>query len=319
MTDHYENVAIIGAGGQVGGFIARALIEQGKHKVTAITCPDSKSEMPSGLHNIAKADYDDRDALAAALKGQEILVITLGIGAAKDSQMKLVDAAAAAGVKVVMPNEWGGDYANETYGNDVGIGPGIKAVREYIEKAGLARITLACGFWYEFSLSGAELRYGFDFKERKFVVYSDGTQKIATSTWPQVGRAVAKLLAFPVTGSSPCLKDYYNSTCYVQSFFVNQVDMFESVKRVTGTQDSDWKITHQKVEDRYKEGQEEFKTGNWRGFGKFLYARAFFPDAPLDFSGKLDNEKLGLPEEDIDEYTKIAVEYVDSGKAATWS
>ena len=35
--------------------------------------------------------------------------------------------------------------------------------------------------------------------------------------------------------------------------------------------------------------------------------RAFYPEDPLDFEDRKQNKALGLPEEDLDEFTKIAV------------
>lgn len=142
-----QNVAIIGAGGNIGRQIVAALVKQSKHRVTAITRPDSTSILPAGLHDTKKADYSDHDAVVKALDGQEMLIITLGVFAAKDTQQKLVNAAKDAGVKYIMPNEWGMDVSqNEQLGKDVMLGPGQLAVREHIDKAGLTWVGLSCGF-----------------------------------------------------------------------------------------------------------------------------------------------------------------------------
>ncbi|KAK4543266.1 hypothetical protein LTR36_005816 [Oleoguttula mirabilis] len=307
-----HNVAIVGAGGRIGGQIVEALVKQGKHKVTAITRPDSTSSMPAGLHDIKKADYSDHDSLVKALSGQDFLIITMGIMAAKDSQQKLVDAAKEAGIKYIMPNEWGMDVAqNEQLGNDTMLGPGHLAMREYIEKAGLTWISMACGFWYEFSLSGAEMRYGFDFKEKKVTLFNDGNIKLYTSTWPQVGRAVAKLLA------REDLESFKNAAVHVYSFYISQRDMLASVLHVTGDKESDWTITTEDVQERFERGMKILQGGNWHGFAIALYSRCFFPDVVPSQEGRFDNEKLGLPQEDLDQYTKIAVGYAGK-EAAAW-
>jgi len=322
MSQPVKNVAIVGAGGHIGGYIANALIEQGKHTVTAITRSDSSSTLPNGLHDIKKVDYNSHSSLVDALKGQDVLIISMNVTAPKDSQTKLIDAAVEAGVRWIMPNEYGGDYSNEHISKDTGLGPGIRAVRRYIEQKGgdkTSWVGLACGFWYEYSLSGAELRYGFDIPKRTLTMFDDGTVKHTVSTWPQVGRAAAKLLALPETGSGASLSDWKNKAVYVGSFTLSQKDMYESLQRVTGTKESDWTITHENAEERFERGQGLFKQGNFVGFGIFLYARVFFPDALGDMSNLLDNEKLGLPEESLDEATKVAVEYRESGRAKEWS
>ena len=106
FKNHITNVAIVGAGGRSGTFITKALLKTGKHTVTAITRPDSSNKIPNGVHSINKADYEDHSQLVEALKGQEVLLITMSIFAPPESQFKLIDAAAEAGVKWIMPNEW---------------------------------------------------------------------------------------------------------------------------------------------------------------------------------------------------------------------
>lgn len=50
------------------------------------------------------------------------------------------------------------------------------------------------------------------------------------------------------------------------------------------------------------------------GFGILLYARGFYPDAAFSVQNKLHNEILHLPEEDLDEATKAAVEMAKASK-----
>lgn len=49
---------------------------------------------------------------------------------------------------------------------------------------------------------------------------------------------------------------------------------------------------------------------NWNGEGNFLYGRVFFPDGCGDFESSKGtlNKLLGLPQEDLDEATKRALE-----------
>jgi len=58
------------------------------------------------------------------------------------------------------------------------------------------------------------------------------------------------------------------------------------------------------------------QSGNRVGFGQLLYARAFYTDNAGCFEKTvgLDNERLGLvEEEDLDEFTRVAVGLVESG------
>ncbi len=94
------------AGGNVGKYIADALLKTGKHKVTAITRPDSTSKFPTGME-VKKVNYDDQSSLVEALQGQEVLIITMAVMAPEDQEAKLIEAAAAANVPWVLPNEYG--------------------------------------------------------------------------------------------------------------------------------------------------------------------------------------------------------------------
>ncbi|KAK5175607.1 uncharacterized protein LTR77_000746 [Saxophila tyrrhenica] len=324
-SNHVTNIAIVGAGGRSGKFIAEALIGTGKHKVTAISRADSTSAMPDGLHGVKKIDYDDTKSMVEALKGQEVLIVTMGVMAPKDTQKKLIDAAVEAEVPWIMPNEWGGDpngNSNPQLATDTMIGAGVVAIRDYIKSAGGDKthyVSLANGFWYEFSLAGTEARYGFDFEKKSVTFYDEGEGYITTSTFPQVGRAVAKLLSLKVlpeddNDKSVCLSQWKNGTVYVKSFRITQKDMLASVLRVTGDKEEDWTITHEDVESRYKRGVQMMQKGDFVGFGILLYARYFFKDVSASKEREVDNEKLGLPEESLDEATEVAVGMAKRGE-----
>ena len=312
-SSYIKNVALVGAGGQQGKWIAEELVKTGKHNITAITRADSSSTFPDGMKS-AIVDYNDESTIVKALKGQDCLIITMSVMAPRDSQAKLIRAAAEAGVAWVMPNEWGSDYESEDLAKDTVIGMGILAIRKMIEDLGKSNwVGVACGFWYEYSLGASKLCYGFDHRNKEVTFYDEGTTKINTSTWDVVGKAVASLLSLPIESSSgPCLSDWKNKMVRTASFTVSQKDMFESVKRVTDTTDKDWTIKYEPVKKRWEEGVKDFDggKGSRRGFGQMLYARVFYPDGSGDFGARngLDNEKLGLPKEDLDAASKVGVE-----------
>ena len=160
--------------GSVGQYITKSLLASGKHKVSAITRADSTSKLPDGV--IAKkVNYDDQSSLVEALKGQQVLIITLAVTAPPDTQSKLVEAAAAAKVPFVFPNEWGFDRDAEFEGVLGGMVARMKGIRDQISSLGVSWIAIVCGFWYEFSLAGSEYRYGFDFHNKKVIFFDYGT------------------------------------------------------------------------------------------------------------------------------------------------
>ncbi|KAJ6103796.1 isoflavone reductase family protein (CipA) [Penicillium sp. IBT 16267x] len=309
-----ERVAIVGAGGTIGSHIANALLETGRHTVTALSRKDSGNRLPEGVL-VASVDYDDEATIVAALKGQQFLIITMAPTAPRDTHSKLVQAAAKAGVPYVMPNGYAGDIDNIKLGEDTLLGPIAKANRDEIERLGMRWITVCCGFWYDYSLAGGDSRFGFDFDKRTLTIYDDGNTKNSTSTLSQVGRAVAKVLSLnelpeDENDKSLTLSTFLNEAVYVKSFVVSQNDMFESVKRVTGTTDANWTIIHEDTQTRYDDGLAQVKMGNMAGFSKMLYARAFYPGDSNDLSAKAQNELLEMPDESLDESTKIGIDLV---------
>ena len=242
--------------------------------------------------------------------------------APKDTQSKLFKAAAEAGVKWVMPNEWGYDKAHPGLSKDIIIGGQANDAYEEIEGLGMSWIGFVCSFWYEFSLGGGTVRYGFDFKDRKLILFDDGNTPINTSTWPQCGRGVASLLSLKVlpddeNDKSTTLSQFRNGHCRISSFLVSQKDMFESVKRVTGTTDKDWKISSEPSVERYEKGKKDMLAGDRPSFAIQMYTRVFFQngDGNYEKSHGLANEALGLPKEDLDECTKKGIEYAMSDQS----
>lgn len=138
----------------------------------------------------------------------------------------------------------------------------------------------------------------------------------------QVGRAVAALLSLPVkpegSKKEACLENLKNKVVYVNSFTVSQKDMLASALRVTGTKEHDWTITKEPARERYSSGIKEMQEGKRIGFAKMMYTRVFYPDGCGDFEHNKGtiNGLLDLPQEDMDEATKVAIE---RSKNSNWA
>lgn len=130
---------------------------------------------------------------------------------------------------------------------------------------------------------------------------------------------MAAILSLPITtqGSLASLENLKNQVVYIKSFTVSQKDMLESVYRVTGTNEADWTITKESSSERYAQGTKEMYGGSREGFAKMLYTRVFYPDGCGDIEHKgTINALLGLPVEDIDAATLVAI---DRAKNYPWS
>ncbi|KAK0707811.1 hypothetical protein B0H67DRAFT_519808 [Lasiosphaeris hirsuta] len=314
-TKHLERIAIVGAGGHVGKPITTALVQSGKHTITALTRPGSTAVLPPGVTRI-EVDYNDHAAVVAVLRSQQIqfLIITLSVTAPPETHTLIVTAAAEAGVPYIMPNAYGGDIFDSALGtDDTYTGASLAKCRE-IEAFGPATafVALCCGFWFEWSLALGESFFGFDIAQRKVTFFDDGKTKITSSTWDQCGRAVAGLLSLP---ESVVAEKFRNGPVYTASFTISQRDILDSLHRVLGTKDEDWEIRYQGTRERVAEGMKELSEGNRLGFAKALYSRGFFPSGGgnHEASKGLHNGILGLEKEDIDGAVKRTVAMVESG------
>ncbi|GAB1312544.1 NAD(P)-binding domain-containing protein [Madurella fahalii] len=312
-----KKVAIIGATGRIGGAFTEALLQTNKHTVTALMRAGSNGTIPKGV-KVVKVDYEDEVSIIEALKDQEFVAITLGVKAPEDLHRRIVAAAGKAGVPYIMPNVY--SYPIDRYHiakeEDV-YGKLVLERINGIEKHGLSSpITLACGFWYEWSLALGNQGFGFTIKDRKVTFFDDGKRTITVSTWDQCGRALAAFLSLPESGASPSIADFKNKFLLINSFRVSQRDMLDSLHRVMGTTDADWDITYESTAKRVQEGTEELKKGMFTGFVKTLYGGVFMPSNPnSDYAATqpMANDILGLPKEGLDEATKRAVDMVQNG------
>lgn len=243
----------------------------------------------------------------------------MNVTASPETQTTLIKAAADAKVPWVLPNEWG-EMSDEPASSEVFIGKTKTANRGLIESLGVSSwIGVANGFWYQFSLSTpGSIHFGIDIKAKTAQLFDNGNETMDVSTWPQIGRGVAKLLSLPVhaEGNELALEQYRNKFFNIKSFTINQRDMLDSILRVTGDKESDWTITTVDPEKTYHDGMKQLQSGDGEGFVILLYARYFYKGEPGSHTKRHgdDGAKLGLPKEDLDTATKEAVEMAMSGK-----
>jgi len=321
-SNRLENVAIVGAGGHQGKHIVAGMLATGAHKkITAITRQDSTNVIPEGVE-ISKVDYSSQESLVNAMRGHDVLVITMNAMAQNsDAQKNLIDAAATAGIHWILPNEYGYSPISPSFDTETIMGDKKKEVRKYVEEKGISWVAPCCGFWYEYSLATGEPSFGIDTKNKKFVRFGDGNTPITVSTMPQSGRGVAALLALNVLpdneqDKSLTVSSFRNHYVQVESFTLSQNDMFAAVLQATGAAESDWTIEQQDVHQRWQEAFNLSKTGNMLGFARALYSRSFFPGDNGDMRNKwggLQNDAFGLPKDDLIEQTKKAIKMAEDG------
>ncbi|KIW51830.1 hypothetical protein PV05_10515 [Exophiala xenobiotica] len=293
-----RNVAIVGATGRIGQHIFQALVARGTFCVTVLTRTNNLAQAHAGV-DVKTVDYDEPASVVDALKGQEALVITMANTAPDTQQLVLVKAAADAGVRWILPNEWGSDTAHP-YNERAGVYRNKQAVRDRIDELGVSSwVAVVSNQWFEMSLSTG--RYGIDINRRKVTFFDDGTAKTTTTTKLQVGRAVASLLSLPEDGSSPALSDFAHKHIYISSFFLGQ--------RNTNTSPHQWTTQSVSLKAVLDSTYQGLRQGDHAAALEWISASNFAPGSGNDYAVTREtaNTVLGLPEEDLDEATRRAI------------
>ena len=136
-----RNIAIVGASGSVGSQTVEALLAYGIHTLTAISRSESTATFPAGV-KVQRGPYENEEFLVTALRGQDVLILQVGI-MALDSQIPLISAAAKASVPWVIPCEFASDNKHEKLNQEINLMTRKNKYREQIEQllrfAGIAQ------------------------------------------------------------------------------------------------------------------------------------------------------------------------------------
>lgn len=139
------------------------------------------------------------------------------------------------------------------------------------------------------------LRIGFtgiDVKSRTATLWDGGDAKWSATNLATVGTAVARILAHP--------EETKNRPVYVQGLRVSQKDMLAAFEKSTGQK---FEVKHVDSDEQAQQGREMLAKGDHMGIPKLILAAILNRkhDCGADFTklGRLDNELLGLPQEDL--------------------
>lgn len=186
------------------------------------------------------------------------------------------------------------------------------AIAEIDRLGGSSWISFICSFWYESALVGGPLWLGFDIPGRivEFVEY--GKTKFNVSTRWLCGEAFKKLLSLNESSSddsdgstTTTISHWRNQPLRISSFLVSQRDILDSIHRVLGTTDADWKIRFESLEERLKKVDKLAETEKILAYGLEMHARRLAPGGYVDYESPFGtaNKLLELTDEDLDEAT----------------
>ncbi len=179
------NVALIGGTGTIGAPVLKCL-KASRFSIAVLNRKSSSSKYP-GTKVIEIPDDLDADKVAQALRENktDALIITIA-GSHVESQKKLIDAAFKAGVKRIIPPDFGScDSADEATTELLPLMKGKRSVRDYLRslqekdrgdgEGKLTWTTLITGHFFDWGLSRSLLK--FDVKEKKAYLMDGGNSE----------------------------------------------------------------------------------------------------------------------------------------------
>lgn len=289
-----RKIAMVGASGNIGRLTLQALREKGVHTLAVLSRAASSATFPSDVI-VKRGDYSDESFLVSAFRGQDVVVLQLSMDSYLSDQAPLIRAAAKAGVKWLLPTEFGSDPAPSKLLQANPMVKDKKKVRDLIEELGMNWIVVVTNPWFDMAL--AQGFWGMDIGKRSAKLFDGGEAKFVTTTVGTVAKTTAGLLSLPQSD----FEAFRNRPVYLKSFHISQRDIFDSILRATGTEEKDWDLEVLDAaavvagfEEKREQGDEyskilAFMVAHMReGWGG-------------DYNDKVtDTSKLGVSEEDFD-------------------
>ncbi|KAL3426304.1 isoflavone reductase family protein [Phlyctema vagabunda] len=305
----FKNIALLGATGNLGSKILRALIDAG-FNVTAIQRKSSDSTVPGTTKSI-KVDYSSQSDLVSAFKGQDV-VVSATPNPRLSGEKIWMDAAIAAGVKRIVPSEYSTNLeakASQTL-------PIVKdklEIRKYVQElasAGKIDWTSINNGPFCIPPLWTQGWMGPNVKTKTATFHDGGDKVVCTSTLERIGEGVAKVL------SAEHAEATKNQPIYVYTAAVTERKITDIISKITGTEFETMDVS---IDAVTKAAYEALEKGDTSKMMSFYIPFCFAEEYRGDFRYQAWNEKLGLPvltdtelEETVRGWLKA---YMGSGRA----
>ncbi|KAK0257736.1 hypothetical protein LTR91_006278 [Friedmanniomyces endolithicus] len=299
-----KRVVLVGATGAVGAPVLQTLLDQHFY-VTVFTRASSNHSFPSNVH-VANVDYEDVAGMTKALQGQDALISTIGFGGAT-LQMKLLDAAIAAGVKRFLPSEFGCD----THNPRVAAIPLFRTkldIDEYMdEKVKGTGTTYTCVYTNAF-LDWGLVNNGLllDLPGKKVQMIDGGNTPFTANSLDFIAKGTVAVLKH--------LNETANRAIRLNGAVVTLNQVLGYAKKYAGAEG--WEVTGVTTEALEQEGMKNFKAKpeDLSGYMmQFIKLAIYGPDFGGNFDSNNDNALLGLKkmsDEEVEQLVKGVVKRV---------
>ena len=291
-----QTVILVGAGGNLGPHILKALLDA-SFTVTVLTRKSSQSTFPSSVKVVSVSDDYPESEVIAAFLGQDAVVSTVG-GLAIVTQKILIDAAIKAGVQRFVPAEFGGDSRSQAEIADaVQLFAQKREVLDYLrakQSPLFSWSALATSVFFDWGLSTKFLH--FDIPARKALILNSGDEKWATTNVATIGLATARTLLK--------LEETRNRWLLVQSFSISQNEVLAALEKATG---GEWEVQRLPGKGFITEEAAKAKQGDVGAMYELIFGHLV---SGTDHQSQPDfaNELLGIEEENLEEVVRKVVQ-----------
>lgn len=186
-------------------------------------------EPPAGVHRIT-VDYNDKQSLVNALKGQHAVVSTVAMEAILGQKL-IIDAAIQAGVRRFIPSDFG-SLSTDPAASDLPHHVSMVEIQNYVKsKSDQIEYTIfSIGAFTEFLV---KYPFAFDFEQKTAQVWGDGTTKISSTSLNGAARAIVGALKNP--------EPTKNKNIHVHELVVTQSQLLSLAKKYSPQ--AEWTIT----------------------------------------------------------------------------
>ncbi|CCF33129.1 hypothetical protein CH063_05381 [Colletotrichum higginsianum] len=283
MSAPIKTVALAGANGFLGKVLLQVLLQSGRFQLTVLTRKGSRHEFPAGVA-VKKVDYESVPSLEDALRGQDALVSALAFDAIH-IQKNVVDAAFNAGVRRMIPSEYGNDTKNPKLASIPIYQPKI-AIRKYLDEKVAERPSFSYTIIMNVSFlaPGYALDFLVDVRGKKAHIKDGGDVKFNATTMPHIGQAVIGILTH--------LDETANRPVKISSVETTQNEIVEIAKAVDPS--GEWEMTHSRTEDLERIAHERWNAGDHSEEVVEMFINRAFIGTEAGYFPETDNKLLGI-------------------------
>ncbi|KAL8907249.1 MAG: hypothetical protein Q9171_005936 [Xanthocarpia ochracea] len=281
-----KNVIVIGASGNIGKPAVDALLKAG-FNVTVLSRKSSSAKFPSEVKVQTIDDDYPSDQLVAIFKGQDA-VLNLLPPDSVEKHNSIADAAADAGVKRLIPSEFGGDTSNPKIVEMIPMFGTKAAITNYLktkESSGLSWTAVINGSFFDWGLHNGFL--GFDLKTHTATIFDNGEAVLNGTTLSDIAQSIVAILSKP--------EETANKFVFIQNIKATQNQILAALEKSTG---KEWTIKKRSAAEARQTGGEKLGKGDMSGIPDLIGGALYSGEPATDYATTrgLTNDLVGVKE-----------------------